>query len=82
LRHPLSLGAYQRAEKKVSTHHLPVREECLAQIGDLEAVFNKMVRFKKVDGQPGKFGAHRHNHFSDFNENHMHKHLFLMTLIL
>jgi len=60
LRHPLSLGTFQRADKKVSTHHLPLQEESLIQVGDHGAIFSKMVRFKKVEGKPGTHGAHRH----------------------
>ena len=56
----MSLGTCQRADKKVSTHHLPFEEASLIGVGDMATQFSKMVKFKKVDGKPGTYGAHRH----------------------
>ena len=32
----------------------------MVKVGDVGSAFSKMVRFKKVDGKPGTYGAHRH----------------------
>jgi hypothetical protein len=51
---------FQRADTKVSTHHLPFKEESLIQVSDQGSIFSKMVRFKKVDGKAGTYGAYRY----------------------
>ena len=37
------------------TYHL---KENLGKVADKSSVFNKMVKFKKIDGKPATYGAH------------------------
>ena len=40
------------------TYHL---KENLGKVSDKSSVFNKMVKFRKIDGKPASYGAHTYN---------------------
>ena len=42
---------------KASHTHLYHLKEHLTNVSDRSAVFLKMVKFKKIDGKPGSYGA-------------------------
>ena len=56
----MSLGTFKGLKKGIHTSHLQLQEASLIEVGDMGAAFSKMARFKKVDGKPGTYGAHRH----------------------
>ena len=44
--------------KNRSHTHLPSKEENLSKVTDKAVVITKMVKFKKIDGRPGTYGAY------------------------
>lgn len=44
--------------KNRSPTHLPSKEELLGNVTDKAVVLTKMLKFKKINGRPGTYGAY------------------------
>ena len=44
--------------KNRSPTHLPSKEDNLNRVTEKAVVISKMVKFKKIDGRPGTYGAY------------------------